>query len=49
MRDPIIVFYLSSPILTDMPLPTDILRDYTLEFEIRVARTLAGTEISTGR
>ena len=27
--------------LTDMPLPTDVLRDYTLEFEIRVERALA--------
>lgn len=49
MRDPIIVFDLSSPISTDMPLPADILKDYTLEFEIRVERTLAGTEISAGR
>ena len=24
-----------------MPLPTDVLRDYTLEFEIRVERALA--------
>ena len=25
---------------TDMPLPVDILRDYTLEFKIRVKKTL---------
>ena len=33
MQDPIFVFDLSSPVSTDMPLPADILRDYTLEFE----------------
>lgn len=37
-QDPIFVFNLSSSISTDMPLPTNILRDYTLEFEIRVKR-----------
>ena len=31
---------MSSPISTDLPLSTDILRDYTLEFEIRVERAL---------
>jgi len=35
------VFDLSSPVSTDMPLPANILRDYTLEFEIRVERALA--------
>jgi len=34
------VFDLSLPVSTDMPLPTDILRDYTLEFEIKVERAL---------
>ena len=32
---------LSSPVSTDLPLPTDILRDYTLEFEIRAERAFA--------
>ena len=35
------MFDLSSPVLIDMPLLADILRDYTLEFEIRVKRALA--------
>ena len=35
-RDLILVLDLSSLVLTDMPLSADILRDYTLEFEIRV-------------
>ena len=35
------MFDLSSPVLTNMPLPADTLRDYTLEFEIRVERALA--------
>nr|POE95299.1 hypothetical protein CFP56_05659 [Quercus suber] len=39
--DPVFVFDLSSPVSTDMALPTDILRDYTLEFEIRVKRALS--------
>ena len=30
------MFDLSSSILTNMPLPVDILRNYTLEFEIKV-------------
>ena len=34
------MFDLSSPISIDMPLPDDILRDYTLEFEIRVEKAL---------
>lgn len=34
------MFDLSSPVSTDIPLPADILRDYTLEFEIRVKRAL---------
>ena len=38
MRDLVFVLDLSLPISTDMPLPADILRDYTLEFEIRVER-----------
>lgn len=40
MQDPVFVFDLSSPVSTNMPLLVDILRDYTLEFEIRVERTL---------
>ena len=32
------MFDFSSPVSIDMPLPTDILIDYTLEFEIRVER-----------
>ena len=39
-RDLILVLDLSSLVLTDMPLSADILRDYTLEFEIRVKRAL---------
>jgi len=39
--DPVFVLDLSSPVSTDMPLLVDILRDYTLEFKIRVERTLA--------
>ena len=39
-RDLILVLDLSSLVLTDMPLSADILRDYTLEFEIRVERAL---------
>ena len=41
MRDPVFVFDLSSPVSTHMPLPADILRDYTPEFKIRVERALA--------
>ena len=40
-RVPVFVFDLSSPVSTDMPLPADILRDYTLEFEIRAEKALA--------
>ena len=31
---------LPSPVSIDMPLPTDIMRDYTLEFEIRGEKAL---------
>ena len=31
---------LSLPVLTELPLPADILRDHTLEFEIKVKRAL---------
>ena len=41
-RDPNFVFDLSSLVLAKLPLPIDILRDYTLEFEIRVKRALMG-------
>ena len=34
------MFDLSLLVSTDMPFPVDILRDYTLEFKIRVKRTL---------
>ena len=37
-RDPSFVFDLSSPVSAELPLHVDILRDYTLEFEIRVER-----------
>lgn len=40
-RDPSFVFDLSSPISFEMPLPADVLRDCTLEFEIKVKRDLA--------
>ena len=40
-RDPVFVLNLSSLVLTDMPLLADILRDYTLKFEIRVEMALA--------
>ena len=39
-RDPSFKFDFSSPVLAELPLPTDVLRDYTLEFEIRVERAL---------
>lgn len=39
-RDPDFMFDLSSPISAELPLPADILWDYTLEFEIRVQRAL---------
>lgn len=39
--DLVYVFNLLSPVSIDMPLPADILRDYTLEFEIRVERAFA--------
>ena len=35
------MFDLSLPALAEMPLPADVLRYYTLEFEIRVERALA--------
>lgn len=38
-REPVFVLDLSSLDSTDLPFPADILRDYTLEFEIRVERT----------
>ena len=41
MKDLVFVFDLSSLVSTNMPLLADILRDYTLEFEIRVKRALA--------
>ena len=39
-RDPSFMFDLSSPVSAELPLPADVLRDYTLEFEIRVKRAL---------
>ena len=39
-RDPSFVFDLSSPVLAELPFLADILRDYTLEFEIRVEKAL---------
>jgi len=39
-RDPSFVFDLSSSVSTELPLPANILRDYTLEFEIRVERAI---------
>ena len=35
-RDPSFVFDLSSPVSVELPLSVDILRYYTLEFEIKV-------------
>lgn len=35
-RDPSFVFDLSLPGWAELPLPAGVLRDYTLEFEIRV-------------
>lgn len=40
-QDLVFVFDLLLPVSTDMPLPVDILRDYTLEFKIRVERAFA--------
>ena len=40
MRDLVFVFNLTSLVLMDIPLPADILRDYTLEFKIRVEKAL---------
>ena len=37
-RDPIFLFDLSSPVSAELPLPANILRNYTLEFEIRVEK-----------
>ena len=39
-RDLVFMFDLLLPVLTDMPLPVDILRAYTLDFEIRDERAL---------
>ena len=39
-RDPSFMFDLSSPVSAELPLPADVLRDNTLEFEIRVERAL---------
>lgn len=39
-RDPVFVLDLSSPVSTNITLSIDILRDCTLEFEIRVERAL---------
>ena len=39
-RDPSFVFDLSSPVSSKLSLPADVLRNYTLEFEIRVERAL---------
>ena len=39
-RDPNVVFDLSSPVSAEVPLLTNVLRDNTLEFEIRVERAL---------
>ena len=41
MQDLVFVFNLTSLVSMDMPLPADILRDYTLEFKIRVGKALA--------
>ena len=34
------MFDLSSPISAELPLPVDVLRGYTLEFEIKVKKAL---------
>ena len=39
-KNPNFLFDLSLPVSAELPLPTDVLRDYTLEFEIRVERAL---------
>ena len=39
-RDPCFMFDLSSLVSTELPLPADILRDYTLESKIKVERAL---------
>ena len=39
-RDPSFVLDLSSPVSTELLLLADFLRDYTLEFEIRVEKAL---------
>ena len=44
IRDPSFVFDLSSPISAELPLQADVLRDYTLEFEIRVEKALMDLE-----
>ena len=39
-KDPSFMFNLSLPVSAELPLPADILRDYTMEFEIKVERAL---------
>ena len=39
-KDPGFVFDLSLLLSTELPFPADILRDYTLEFEIRIEKAL---------
>jgi len=39
-RDPSFVLDLSSPVSVELPLLANVLRDYTLEFEIRVKKAL---------
>lgn len=39
-RDPIFMLDLSSPVSADLPFPTNVLREYTPEFEIRVEKAL---------
>lgn len=40
IRDPSFMLDLSLPISTELPLPADILMDYTLEFKIPVEQAL---------
>ena len=47
-RDPSFVFNLSLPILTELQFLADILRDYTLEFEIRVEKVLMDLRVLEG-
>ena len=39
-KDSSFVFNLSSPVSAEMPIPANVLRNYTLEFKIRVERAL---------